>query len=322
MTEKKLKNNKAPNIEIILPVRKKKYPKKTRIAKEKSFEEILHQQDGGNRMKKSVTQELLKMKKAETEARVYSPPYAYIYADYLKSGKYEKIVRAIENRLTDLGISGRIHRLSQFKNLEELIGEDLRRGITTIVMIGDDKLARDAINVLAGLNAVLGIIPLGGENKIASLLGIPEGTAACDVLSQRILSRLDVGRINNKIFFSRLYIAGQRAPIICNGQYEIFSPGGDIVVYNSNVDGAGKSLPTINSRDGRFEVLVRPKQPRLKFFSKKEIRESLFFAKKLKMESQTAFSIFVDGKKVFYKNVIIEIMPLALKAIVGKSRKI
>ena len=321
MTEKKLKNKKEPNIELVLPAIKKQ--SKPRAVKEKTFEEILHQQDGRSKIRKTVTQELLKMRKPDSGVRVYSSPYAYIYADYLKGGKYEKIVRAVENRLTDLGISGRIHRLSQFKNLEELIDEDLKRGITTIVVIGDDKIVKDAINAIAGSRAILGIIPLGGENKIASLLGIPEGEAACDVLSQRILNRLDVGKINSKIFFSRLYINSHRIPIVCDGQYEISAQGGDVIVFNSNLDSNEKTLPSVNPKDGRFEILVKPKQSLgVKFFGKKETQESLFFAKKLRMESQAAFSIFVDGKKNFYKNVDVEIVPAALKVIVGKGRRI
>jgi len=321
MPEKKPKIKKEPNVQIILPVRKSQSRPKA-IKKPKIFEEILRQQDGRSRIKRSITEELIKIRKGEAAGKTHISPYAYIYADYLKGSKYEKITRTIENRLTDLGISGKIHRLSQFKNLEEIIDEDLRRGITTIVVIGDDKMARDAINVLAGREAALGIIPLGETNKIASLLGIPEGAVACDTLSQRIINRLDVGEINNKIFFSRLYINSQRRPITCDGQYDIFSPGGDVLIINSNLDPAEKSLPNANPKDGKFEILVKPKQPGLKFFGKKTIQESLFFAKRLKIESSSAFPIFVDGKKIFYKNVDIEIVPAALKVVVGKGRKI
>lgn len=323
MPEKRLKSKKNIEPRAAVDAKQGKIPQKTKIARPRTFEEILRQRGGRNRVKRTVALELLKMKKAAAENHIYSSPYAYIYANYLKGIKYEKAIRAIENRLTDLGISGRIHRLSQFKNLKEIVEEDLKRGITTIVVIGDDKTAKDAIGVIAGSNIALGIIPLGGENQIAPLLGVPEGVAACDVISRRVISRLDVGQINKKIFFSRLFIAGQRTPIVCDGQYEIFSIGGDVTVFNLNTSRKTKALPSIDPKDGRFEILVKPRQPLgERIFSKKEARESLFLAKRLKIESQVVFSIYVDGQKNFYKNVSIEVMPAALKVIVGKDRQI
>lgn len=291
----------------------------------RTFEEILRDKTARTRIKRSVAQELLKMKKSAAPASAYSSPYTYIYADYLKTGKYEKMTRAIENRLTDLGIGGRIHRLSQFKNLKEIIEEDARRGVTTVVVVGDDSMVEEAIRVIADLNISLGIIPMGGgEDKIASLLGIPEGAPACDVLSQRIIEQLDLGRINGKIFISRLSIFGQRAPIICDKQYEILSPGGDAVIYNLNPDPKDKEALETNPKDGRFEVLVKSKKSFGIFGFGKERggRQSLFFVKKIKMKSAVPISIFVDGKKNFYKDVDIEIVPKGLKAIVGKNRMI
>ncbi|MBU1179880.1 hypothetical protein KJ885_02975, partial [Patescibacteria group bacterium] len=270
----------------------------------KSFEEILQQRVARNKMKRRVTRELQKKKKSEQTVKIYSSPYAYIYAPYLKGSKYEKTMRSVENRLTDLGISGRIHRLSQFKNLKEMIEDDLRRGITTIVVVGDDKIVNEAIEIAVEAKIVLGIIPLGGENKIASLLGIPEGVEACNILSRRLIQFFDIGKINNKTFFSRLFISGQRVPIICDKQYEIMSFGGDIFIFNLNLEPEDKTIPKINSKDGRFEILARHKQTLgAKLLGKKEAKkDSLFYAKNLSMKSNIAFSIYVDGKKNFYKD--------------------
>jgi diacylglycerol kinase family enzyme len=290
----------------------------------RTFDEIINDKTARAKVKRNITRELLKIKKTGVESKTYSSPYAYIYADYLKNGKFEKLARAIENRLTDLGIGGKIHRLSQFKNLEEIIEEDARRGVTTVVVVGDDNMAKEALAIIADLDVTLGIIPVGGgEDEIANLLGIPEGVLACDTLSQRIVDYLDIGKINNKIFLSRLYIAGQKTPLVCDGQYEIFSPGGDIIIYNLNLDAKDKDIPDINAKDGKFEILVKPREGlTTKFFGKTKNTYSLFFAKEITIKSNAVFSIFVDGRKNFYKDVEIEIMPKKLKVIVGKNRMI
>lgn len=291
----------------------------------RGLDEIMRDKIIRAKVKKNITQELLKIRKSGAETRVYSSPYTYIYADYLKNGKFEKLTRAIENRLTDLGISGRIHRLSQFKNLEEIIEEDARRGISTAVIIGGDEVVREAIKIIADLNIALGIIPVGsGEDAIANLFGIPEGVAACDVLSQRIVDFLDVGKINNKIFLSRLSIFGQRTPIICDNKYEIFSPGGDVIIYNLDLGAEDNPVGNINVKDGKFEILVKPKETLGKKlgFGKNKNNYSLFFAKEISIKSNAVFSIYVDGRKNFYKDVEIEIMPKKLKVIVGKGRVI
>jgi diacylglycerol kinase family enzyme len=205
--------------------------------------------------------------------------------------------------------------------LEEIIEEDARRGATTVVIVGDDKMVEAAIGAVADLNIVLGIIPMGGgEDRLAELLGIPEGAAACDVLSQRIIETLDVGKINGKMFFSRLSIFGQKTPLICDRKYEIFSPGGDIVIYNLNLDPKDKDAANINPKDGRLEVLVKSKSG-FGFFKQNGV-PSLFFAKELRMKSEAPFSVFVDGKKIFYKDVDVEVIPRGLKVVVGKNRMI
>ncbi|MFC1612247.1 diacylglycerol kinase family protein [Patescibacteria group bacterium] len=300
--------------------------KKSRVVsqKPKSFDEIMKNKASRSRIKRSIKQELLKRKKSDIGIQIYNSPYSYIYAEYLKNPKYTKVLRAIENRLTDLGISGRIHKLSRFKDLSELVKEDLRRGITTIVVIGDDELIKRAMAITSLANVVLGIIPIGEESKITPLLGIPEELGACNILAQRLIDCIDIGKINNKVFFSNLYIPGQRVPILCDRQYEIFSFGGDVFIYNLNLNIEDKSLPKVNARDGRLEIIVRPRQGLGdKILGRENIKnKSLFYGRDLQMKSSIAFQIVVDGKRKAYKEVQIRVLRKRLKLIVGKGRKI
>tara|TARA_Y100000310_G_C20121467_1_gene551659 strand:- start:198 stop:512 length:315 start_codon:yes stop_codon:yes gene_type:complete len=101
--------------------------------------------------------------------------------------------------------------------------------------------------------------------------------------------------------------------------------GGDVYVYNVNLDFTNKNISGVNPKDGRFEVLVKPKQAlgiRLGLSKRKATKDSLFFAKKIGIRSSVAFSVYVDEKKNFYKRVDIKIIPKGLRVIVGKGRKI
>ncbi|PIR66798.1 MAG: hypothetical protein COU51_01995 [Parcubacteria group bacterium CG10_big_fil_rev_8_21_14_0_10_36_14] len=302
-------------------VEEKSLVKKKIKRKVRSIDDLLDKKNIKKRIKKNIAEELLKSKK-NLKAKIYTSPYAYIYAEYLRGAKYEKQLRTIENRLTDLGISGRVHRLSQFKNLKELIEEDTRRGINTIVVVGGDDIIKESIRVAAELDVTLGIIPLGGGGyHIAEALGIPEGVSACEILSQRIIDKIDIGKINGKPFVSRLYISNQRVPLFCNKKYEVMSPGGDVAIYNLNLNTEDKTIPKINPKDGQLEILVKPKK-KLGIFKKEKSQESLFFANRIDIKSGIAFSIFVDGIKNFYKEVEIKLVLQGLRLIVGKGRKI
>ncbi|KKQ56205.1 MAG: hypothetical protein US74_C0017G0013, partial [Parcubacteria group bacterium GW2011_GWA2_38_13] len=72
--------------------------------------------------------------------------YLYLYDNSLNSNKYHKLLSHIEMRLTDLGIGGKISRLSPLKNLQDLISDEIRFGVKTIVAVGNDETVSMVIN--------------------------------------------------------------------------------------------------------------------------------------------------------------------------------
>src|SRR5680860_565172 len=98
--------------------------------------------------------------------------YLYLYDPSLNNKKYSSLLAKIETRLTDLGIGGKIFRLSPLRNTSELLNDEVRNGIKTIVVVGSDKTITDVVNLAAKLEITLGIIPVGPDNKIAQVLGI------------------------------------------------------------------------------------------------------------------------------------------------------
>jgi len=56
---------------------------------------------------------------------------------------------------------------------------------------------------------------------VAKLLGLPTNEFSCDVLSARLIENIDLGKINNEVFFSFIDIPAQEAIFACDHQYLI-----------------------------------------------------------------------------------------------------
>src|SRR3989344_4959437 len=106
--------------------------------------------------------------------------YVYLYDNFLKQKKFDATIKAVETRLTDFGIAGKIVRLQPFANAEAIIEEERKRGATAVVIVGDDTTFGSVLSRAASCPILFGFLPIGEQNSIASVLGIPVGVSACD----------------------------------------------------------------------------------------------------------------------------------------------
>lgn len=247
--------------------------------------------------------------------------YLYIYDEFLQEKKYRSILDKIENRLTDLEIKGKVKRLSILKNIKEIIEDEIEEGISTVVAVGDDQTIFKAINVLAYHPEVtLGVVPVGPNNNIAKILGIPLEEEACEILSSRIIKKLDLGKINYHFFISDIHMDTRYAVIQCDEQYTItLQNPSPVFVYNFNF----RNDATINNPcDGKLELVI--KDARAPLFHKllpERKNESFFTVKRLRVESsKDPIKITIDKHHVIKTPADISVMPQRLKVIVGKER--
>ena len=248
--------------------------------------------------------------------------YLYLYDSFLNQKKYTSALARIETRLTDLGIGGKICRLSPLRNIKELIADELANGVKTIVVVGNDKTLSEAINFVAQHDVTLGLIPIGPNNSLAVQLGLPEGEAACNVIAARIIKKIDLGKINNTYFLSGIKITGRQVTLECEEQFKITAqaPTAEIAVCNFKPALLGPSR-YFNPQDGWLEVFIQPWAFSFwRFFQKASLQQSIIPFKKLAINSRQAASVITDGQKVFKTPVQIEIAPKKLKLIVGKNR--
>ncbi|MFA6526235.1 MAG: diacylglycerol kinase family protein [Candidatus Buchananbacteria bacterium] len=250
--------------------------------------------------------------------------YYYIYDNYLVEKKYQNTLSRVESQLTDLGINGKIVRMSVFKNLSSHLNDDIAKGIKTIVVVGNDQTLNQTLNLINNLNIPIGLIPIGSNNnKIAELFGIPEGEAACNIISSRNIRQIHLGIINQKYYFmSYLEMMGDGVYINCDDNYYInIEDKKDIITISNIYYGEYDGRINILSNAGYLNLIIKNKSGGL--FSAKKENFSYFKAKKIFISGDKSIPILLmDEKKIIKTPIRVEIAKQKINLIVGKKRKI
>jgi len=93
------------------------------------------------------------------------------------------------------------HVLKSPKHLPDVLRESVAQGAKLIVVGGGDGSLRTAAEVLAYQDVTLGVLPLGTVNDFARNLGItPTVEAACKVIAEGHVARIDLGQANDRYF--------------------------------------------------------------------------------------------------------------------------
>lgn len=244
--------------------------------------------------------------------------YLYIYDSFLSEPKYESILAAIERRVTDLDIKGKIARLSVLKNIKELVADGVKNGVTTVVAIGDDQTFAKVINIAAQFDVTLGIIPVTTTSTIARVLGIPPKEHACEVLAARIIKRLDLGKINSQYFLNQAQITNAAVTITCDGfSLQPTTELNSITICNVG----GTVTANCNPTDGILEAIITPIESN--WLAKRTLQSTVLPFKKIMIRSrgEEEVSILTDEQIIMKTPAEIVIAPSQLRVIVGSNRQ-
>ncbi|MBI2099255.1 hypothetical protein HYT45_02455 [Candidatus Uhrbacteria bacterium] len=260
--------------------------------------------------------------------------YSYFYDDFVSDKKHERALSVVENRLTDLGIQGRIDRYAPFRSPKEMLSDAVRKGAKTIVAVGNDDTVRKVIDAWPDFNVALGIIPIGEPSALSYFFGIPGGEAACEILSARIIERLDLCRVNNHFFLSHLKFPREPITVECEGRFAVTPTGGGEVrvcnfsVPKSQFDAGLDIAAACDPRDGVLDLLVfAPDKSFLTGLKKLFIGKngggpdtSVFSLKKMVIRSDKPIAVMADGNKIEDTQFVVEVEPQKLKIITGSER--
>lgn len=252
--------------------------------------------------------------------------YFYFYDSCTQKDEHASTLHAIEARLVELGINGRIEKLSIFKNAKDVVEDAIRKGAQTVIGVGNDETFTQLVNIAAPYDVTIGFIPLEDSPVYGALLGMVTGPESCDILSRRIKITTDVGQVNKNFFISSLDInSPTETSINCNGDFSIKSASDENEVRIINIDTTGKHAA--NYADGLLEVVVDAKQQKKKRRKKKnggaeEQTKSIFPTDTIEITSALSeeVSCTVDDTFVINTPCTVGIVPNALQIIVGKDR--
>lgn len=76
-------------------------------------------------------------------------------------------------------------------------------GVDMVIMAGGDGTMNAAVDCLHERGLAFAVLPLGTANDLARTLGVPSDTrAACRAIATGHVRRIDLGRVNGKLFFN------------------------------------------------------------------------------------------------------------------------
>ncbi len=261
--------------------------------------------------------------------------YSYFYDDFVGDKKHERTITSVENRLTDLGIQGRIDRFAPFRSPREMLADAVRKGAKTIVAVGNDDTVRKVIDAWPDFNITLGVIPIAEPSALSSFFGIPPGEAACEVLSARIIEKLDLGRVNNHYFLSHLKIPREPVTVECEGRFVVTPTGGgearvcNFSIPKSQFDAGLEIASTCDPRDGVLDLLVSAPDKSLlrgliNLFGRKRKgapEVSVFALKNMIIRSEHPITLLADGGKIEDTQFVVSVEPQKLRVITGSERQ-
>ena len=260
--------------------------------------------------------------------------YCYLYDTFLDDKKYDRTLDKIKERLLELDINGKHIKLSILKRVEEIISDEVKRGMQSVIIVGNDASFLKVIDAVVKNGLTLGFIPIGPNNNIAPLLGIPPEADACEILAARKLVNVDIGDANGQFFFSNVKMTKNVGRLIVeHGSFKI-SPSHsckEMDVYNFYYpqkigEAISPESDRIDAQDGKLNLLARGeatvRRGLLSVLSvKKELQPDTFVERDyFVVKSYEYLPLILDNYKVIKTPAKIKIADSKLRLIVGKNR--
>lgn len=252
--------------------------------------------------------------------------YVYLYDNFVRGKKYASVVRAMEISLTDYGIAGKILRLNNYSDVKPIIDDEIKRGAKTVVIVGNDATFGQVLSRAATAETTFGFLPVGPDNTIAGVLGIPAGPEACDVLSRRRIERLDVGWINNRYFISQLHVLPAHLEVVYDERFTATARDRmEVIVCNLQPfywkrNQEDKEVRVVHPQDGKLEAFLRPLTKK-RWWGYTYEDPSVFPFEEMEIRGSEPFAVEADGKVTKEIKIKIKLAHSKVAMVVGRNRK-
>jgi hypothetical protein len=256
--------------------------------------------------------------------------HIYLYDNYVAASRYAAVTARIETRITDLGLNGKIVRLSALNSVPNAVADEIRKGAKTFVAVGNNNLFNRLINAVAHLSAQdayqytvpIALIPVGrDQNDIAAYLGIEPEERACDILAARRIETLDLGLANNQYFFAHASIPTLGTSVEIDTDYSIeILKKGTVSIVNLPINIALPETVRANAKDGVLELMIRTDERSGIGTRKTAGTESVFSFTRLTLTNKTR-PVTLDNAIEIPGPVTVTIAKEKINCIVGKNRR-
>lgn len=252
--------------------------------------------------------------------------YVYLYDNFVRAKKYASTLKALEISLTDYGIAGKTIRLNNYTDARPIIDDEIKRGATTIVMVGNDKTFGQVLSGSATAGCTFGFLPIGEGNSIAEVLGIPNSPEAATVLSRRRKERLDVGLMNNRYFISQLHVLPSKVEVFYDERFRVTAKEKmEVIVCNLQPffwqrDKKDKATHVVHPQDSKLEAFLRPLTKK-GWFGYTYESPSIFPFEEMEIRGTEPFAVEADGRATKEIRLKIGLARHKVEMIVGRDRK-
>lgn len=115
----------------------------------------------------------------------------------------ERVRESLRTALQETGLHVRFHIPEDVAQIKPMLRQAVEEGVRKVVAAGGDGTVSAAASVLAGTEAVLGVLPTGTMNHFAKDLGMPlRLPEAIAVIAAGRTGRVDVGSVNGHVFIN------------------------------------------------------------------------------------------------------------------------
>lgn len=266
--------------------------------------------------------------------------YAFFIDDWTAQKKYRRESDGLDLLLTQHNLLGRRIKLGRLHDLDASVKECLQAGLTTLAAVGNDATISKLVNSLLKLDfsltkkAALAILPIGRQQLVAQSFGCANLTAAVRALVLNQRAAIDLGKLNNRHYFITAAIFPPRVTLEFLS-YLVSSSHQEhqVSICNTNIFRARPLSETkkgFSPYDGALEAVVS-RRPESSFWTKIFSRgrawsdgviESIFpHQHKITVLAKTkTLSVQADTEKRLSTPVVVEVVPKALRVVVGAAK--
>lgn len=266
--------------------------------------------------------------------------YYIVDPQKISQKEFERVQNVLYSSLSEYKISGEVVRVTGLRTIQQLVENAFSHEAKTIVAVGSDQTLHEVINAIGKRETVLGFIPIV-DSELGNILGVRDIEQAVKVIAFRRIETVDLGVVNNSYFLSKLRfgeVTGNRwLPDFEKNMEMKFSINGEYIATVNAVAGlivnsrdANEKENLVHPTDGKLDILLLPKltrwqalQHRHQILSgnfEKIPQCSVMHAKRIEILSPAGLNLKVGNWLIAKTPAVIEIIPQALKIIVGRDR--